>query len=144
MKIKKLQQSEKVDVINLVWNVFLEFEAPDYIDEGINTFRDFINNEGAISGLEIYGAYENGNLIGIIATRNEGNHIALFFVHGKYHRKGIGRKLLEVVLKDSTSESITVNSSPYATEIYHKLGFVDTDIEQTKEGMRFTPMKYQK
>ena len=144
MEIKKLLQSEKVDAINLIWNVFLEFEAPDYIDEGINTFRDFINNEGAMNGLEIYGAYENRNLIGIIATRNEGNHIALFFVHGKYHRKGIGRKLFEVVLKDSTSESITVNSSPYAIGIYHKLGFVDTDIEQTKEGMRFTPMKYQK
>ena len=144
MEIKKLMQSEKTDAINLVWNVFLKFEAPDYLDEGINTFRDFINNEDAIDGLEMYGAYENGSLIGVIATRNEGNHIALFFVHGKYHRKGIGRKLFEVVLKNSTLELITVNSSPYATEIYHKLGFVDTDIEQTKEGMRFKPMKYQK
>ncbi len=144
MEIKKLLQSEKTDAINLVWNVFLEFEAPDYLDEGINTFRDFINNEDAINGLEIYGAYEKGNLTGVIATRNEGSHIALFFVHGKYHRKGIGRKLFEVVVKNSTLELITVNSSPYAAEIYHKLGFVDTDIEQTREGMKFTPMKYKK
>ncbi|WP_240613650.1 GNAT family N-acetyltransferase [Pueribacillus theae] len=130
--------------MKLVWSVFLEFEAPDYTAEGINTFRDFINNEDAIKGLEIYGAYEKGNLIGVIATRNEGNHIALFFVHGKYHKQGVGRKLFEAVLKNSTLEIITVNSSPYAVEIYHKLGFVDTDIEQIKEGMRFTPMKYQK
>ncbi|MEV5113829.1 GNAT family N-acetyltransferase [Peribacillus frigoritolerans] len=58
-----------------------------------------INNEGTINGLEIYGAYENGDLIGVIATRSEGSPIVLFFVHGKYHRKGIGRKLFEVVLK---------------------------------------------
>ncbi|PWA09269.1 GNAT family N-acetyltransferase [Pueribacillus theae] len=133
-----------MNAMKLVWSVFLEFEAPDYTAEGINTFRDFINNEDAIKGLEIYGAYEKGNLIGVIATRNEGNHIALFFVHGKYHKQGVGRKLFEAVLKNSTLEIITVNSSPYAVEIYHKLGFVDTDIEQIKEGMRFTPMKYQK
>lgn len=144
MEIKKVLQSEKTNAMHLVWNVFLEFEAPDYVDEGINTFHDFINNEESINGLKIYGAYEKGNLVGITATRNNGNHIALFFVHGKYHRQGIGRELFEAVLKNSTSKIITVNSSPYAIEIYHKLGFIDSDIEQTKEGMRFTPMKYQK
>lgn len=144
MEIKKILQSEKASAMHFVWNVFLEFEAPDYVDEGINTFHDFINNEEAVNGLEIYGTYEKENLVGIIATRNNNNHIALFFVHGKYHRQGIGRKLFETVLKNSTSKIITVNSSPYAIEIYHKLGFMDSDIEQTKEGIRFTPMKYQK
>lgn len=86
LEIKRLLQSEKMNAMKLVWSVFLEFEAPDYTVEGINTFRDFINNEDAIKGLEVYGAYEKGNLIVVIATRNEGNHIALFFVHGKYHR----------------------------------------------------------
>ena len=112
--------------------------------EGVNTFRDFINNREAINGLEIYGAYEKENIIGVIATRNEGNHIALLFVDGKHHRQGIGRKLFEVVLQNSTSEIVTVNSSPYAKGFYHRLGFVDTDQEQTKEGIRFTPMKHQK
>ena len=130
--------------MDLIWRVFLEFEAPDYVAEGVNTFRDFINNEEAINGLEIYGAYEKENIIGVIATRNEGKHIVLLFVDGKHHRQGIGRKLIEVVLQNCISEIVTVNSSPYAKEFYHKLGFVDTDQEQTKEGMRFTPMKHQK
>lgn len=144
MEIKKIIQSEKADAMQLVWSVFLEYEAPDYADAGINTFREFINSEEAISRLEIYGAYEGRTIVGIIATRNGGNHIALFFVNGKHHRQGIGRKLFEFVLKNSTSEIITVNSSPYAKEIYHKLGFEDTDEEQVKEGMRFIPMKYKK
>lgn len=143
MEIKKVLQSEKADAMSLTWDVFLEFEAYDYVREGIDEFYNFINGN-YINTLEIYGAYENRKIIGIIATRNEGNHIALFFVDGKYHRQGIRRKLFEEVLKNSTSEIITVNSSPYATAVYHRLGFVDTDKEQTKEGMRFTPMKYQK
>lgn len=144
MEIKKIIQSEKGDAMQLAWSVFLEYESPDYSDAGINTFRDFINSEDAINRLEIYGAYEGGTLVGIIATRDGGNHIALFFVDGKHHRQGIGRKLFESVLKNSTSEIITVNSSPYAKETYHKLGFEDTDEEQVKEGMRFIPMKYKK
>jgi GNAT superfamily N-acetyltransferase len=141
MEIRKLAQDEKADAMQLASDVFMEFEAPDYAEEGIDTFREFIHNADAINGLEIYGAYEEGNLTGIIATRNEGSHIALFFVRKEYHRQGIGRKLFEAVVKSSTSE---VNSSPYAVEIYHKLGFTDTNVEQTDKGIRYTPMKYQK
>ena len=144
MEIRRLLQSEKAGAMNLVWNVFMESEAPDYEDEGIEAFRYFINSDEAIDRLEIYGAYEEENILGVIATRNQGNHIALFFVDVKHHRRGIGRKLFETVLKYSTSDTITVNSSPFATEIYHRLGFVDTSIEQKKNGIRFTPMKYLK
>ena len=80
MEIKKIIQSEKADAMQLVWSVFLEYEAPEYADAAINTFREFINSEEAISRLEIYGAYEGRTIVGIIATRNVGNHIALFLL----------------------------------------------------------------
>lgn len=130
--------------MRLVWSVFLEFEVPDYKEEGIDAFHKFLHSKEVVNGLELFGAYENGKMLGVTATRNEGDHITLLFVDGKHHRQGIGRKLFEVVVKNSTAEVITVNSSPYAIEIYHKLGFVDTDTEKIKEGIRFTPMKYQK
>ena len=57
-------------------------------------------------------------LVGIIATRNEGSHVALFFVEGKYHGKGIGRSLWNAVLKENMSEMITVHSSLFALTIY--------------------------
>jgi len=144
MEIKKLTQAEKADAMRLVWDIFSEFEAPDYVEEGVNTFRDFINDENKINNLEMYGAYEKGNLVGVIATRNEGGHIALFFVDKRYQRQGIGRKLFEAILRNSDSEMVTVHSSPYAREIYHKLGFTDNDVEQTKDGIRYIPMEYQK
>lgn len=44
----------------------------------------------------------------------------------------------------TTFFAITVNSSPYAVPVYHKLGFVDMDVEQISDGMRYTPMKYER
>lgn len=94
--------------------------------------------------LKIYGAYLNNKIVGVIATRNNGNHISLFFVDGKYHRQGIGRKLFETILQKSTGEKITVNSSSYAVEVYKKLDFESDTDEQIVDGIRFTPMTYMK
>lgn len=68
--------------------------------------------------------------------------LTLFFVDGKYHRQGIGRKLFETVIKESKQGKITVNSSPYAVGVYKKLGFVPNGDEQMADGMRFMPMTY--
>ncbi|HEY5583234.1 MAG TPA: GNAT family N-acetyltransferase [Ruminiclostridium sp.] len=144
MVITKLAQKDIYEALKLVLNVFMMFEAPDYIDEGINTFKSCISNQEFIGSLAIFGAFKNNQVVGVIATRNEGNHIALFFVDGKYHRQGIGKKLFEAVIENSTSHKITVNSSPYAIEAYHHLGFIDTNSEQLSNGMRYTPMIYTK
>lgn len=142
MQIKKLTESETAEALRLVWDVFMKFVAPDYCEKGINIFKSFIDNEKSISGLAIYGAFDEEKIVGVAATRNEGNHIALFFVNSNYHRRDIGRKLFETVLQNSTSVHITVNSSPCAAEVYRHLGFADTDTEQLKNGMRYTPMLY--
>ena len=54
---------------------------------------------------------------------------------------GIGKALFNAVKNECPSDKITVNSSPYAVPIYHKLGFTDTDTEQVVNGLRFTPME---
>ena len=55
---------------------------------------------------------------------------------------GIGRALFEAMRKDYAVQEFTVNSSPYAVEVYRHLGFEPTDCEQTEMGLRFTPMLY--
>ena len=143
MNIQRIANRHLEDVTKLVTKVFMEFEAPDYTDEGIKTFFDTaLHNQEFMDQLDIWGAYINKKLTGIIATRNNGSHIALFFVDGEYHRQGIGRRLFEAALKNSSSNEITVNASPYAMEIYHHLGFKDTKTEQTVMGIRFIPMIY--
>ena len=97
-----------------------------------------------INSLEFWGAYDNGKLKGVIATNENRKHVCCFFVKAKYHRQGIGRKLWEHILINNQNSIITVNSSPYAVPVYHKLGFVDTDTEQLTDGIRYTPMKFER
>ena len=79
-------------------------------------------------------------IIKIIAIKDI-SHIALFFVDGRYHNQGIGRKLYNKVELLNNKGYFTVNSSPYAHEIYKHFGFIDTDTEQCFKGLRFYPMK---
>lgn len=145
MPVKKIEKSERARALGLVFAVFMQYEAPDYSKEGVETFQgSVVNNQDYLNDICMYGAYEDCNMVGIIATRNSGNHIALFFVDGKYQKKGIGRNLFNLVVENSTKNIITVNSSPYAVEVYHRLGFTDSSTEQVKDGMRYTPMTYVK
>ena len=139
--IRKIRQEEIERAVSLVWIIFQEYEALDYTKDGMQEFYRSIHDENYLSNLDWYGAFVEEKLVGVIATRNGGTHIALFFVDGKYHRQGIGRRLFQTVQIKCCSDKITVNSSPYAVPVYHKLGFKDTDVEQTVNGLRFTPME---
>ncbi|MDO4169932.1 MAG: GNAT family N-acetyltransferase [Lachnospiraceae bacterium] len=107
--------------------MFLQFEAPDYSDEGIKSFQDFIKNEEIVKSLEFFGAYDNDELKGVIAVNENRRHICCFFVKALYHRQGIGKMLWEHILNNSSNMVFTVNSSPYAVPVYHKLGFVSME-----------------
>ncbi len=139
--VRRLRQNERDSALLLVWNVFLQFEAPDYTVEGVEEFRKSINSETYLSQLRFYGAFCEARLVGVIATRNEGTHIALFFVDAGYQRRGVGKRLFREVCKRCSGRTITVNSSPYAAAVYRRLGFTDTDGELEVNGLRFTPMK---
>jgi GNAT superfamily N-acetyltransferase len=147
LNILKLQKSDIRDALDLVWTVFLEFEAPDYSSQGIEEFKKFISYNSMIEQFEkeelsFWGCTVTKELAGVIATRGD-NHICLLFVKKEFHRKGIAKRLFQEVFESQKSlDYITVNSSPYAVEVYHRLGFVDIDKEQTVNGMRFTPMVY--
>ncbi len=143
IQIKTLELFQRDEALELVWKVFLKYEAPDYTKEGSEEFFKSIHDDEWLNQIKMYGAYDKDRLVGVIATRNEGTHIALFFVDGEYHRKGIGRQLFQKILEDNKVNYMTVNSSPYAVPVYEKLGFEATDVEQVKNGLRFTPMKYQ-
>lgn len=141
VSVIKINQEEYPQALSLVWRVFQKYEAPDYTTEGVEEFYKSIHDEKYLSKLRMYGAFDGNEMLGVIATRNEGTHIALFFVDGEHHRKGIGKQLFQAALMECCSDKMTVNSSPYAVPVYHKLGFIDTDTEQVVNGLRFTPME---
>ena len=93
------------------------------------------------ASLKWYGAFESGHLVGVLCMRAP-QHIAGFFVKEAYQRRGHGRRLFERMKQNYENKTFTVNSSPYAVPVYRKLGFHDTDTEQTVDGLIFTPMQY--
>lgn len=140
--IRELKRTEYQAALELCRKVFREFEAPDdCVDESTDAFYKSICDKEYLNQLRIFGAYDDESLAGVIATRNEGTHIALFFVDEVYQGKGIGRNLFECILNECPAGRMTVNSSHYAIPIYHRFGFHDTDQEQIQDGIRFTPME---
>ncbi|MBY2479118.1 GNAT family N-acetyltransferase [Clostridioides difficile] len=148
--IRELKEQDIRNALDLIWNVFEEFESPDYCDEGIKSFHEFIEYNSIIEkvkekSLFFWGCFDCERLIGVLAIRDL-NHICMLFVDKNYHKRGIAKKLITTgieycIYNKINLTEITVNSSPYAVEVYHKLGFKDTDVEQTTDGIRFTPMK---
>lgn len=38
MEIRKIDNEQTTNAIQLIWTTFLQFEAPEYSDEGIQSF----------------------------------------------------------------------------------------------------------
>jgi GNAT superfamily N-acetyltransferase len=142
---------QETGALDLVWIVFSEFEAPEYEDKGIKEFKNFIKYDAIKKMLDnaellMWGCFEKDRIIGVIAVAGLRCHINLLFVDKQYHKQGIARELyrtaLEYYCANSEYRKITVNSSPYATLIYRRLGFSDTDMEQIVNGLRFVPMQH--
>lgn len=163
-EIRMAKRSEWKDAMALAWKTFLKYEASDYTPEGIRSFEDFIT-DNTLYRMFVMGSYPMlvalaaGEIVGMITLRN-GSHISLLFVDESYHRRGIGKNLIISLCTYLLDESvaartdiedmrfaskgvnrITVNSSPYGVEFYHKVGFKDLDSEITKDGIRYTPME---
>lgn len=150
-RIREVKEGEEARVCALVERVFNEFEAPGYSDEGIKEFFDYANpNEMQVrleAGCILLLAEEGQIIIGMIEFRTK-DHISLLFVDANHHGCGIGRALFERAvslarIKTPNLQYITVNSSPYAKDIYERLGFIATDSEQVVNGIRFIPMIYE-
>ncbi|MGN0578012.1 MAG: GNAT family N-acetyltransferase [Ruminiclostridium sp.] len=143
MIVRRITDEQEIkSALRLALDVFMRFEAPEYPEEGIESFKASLSSKEYLEKLKIYGAFEGSKLVGTIATRLLGSHIALFFVDEEYQGRGIGRLLFDEVLQNCHTERLTVNSSPYAAKIYRHFGFKDDTPEQTADGIRYIPMTY--
>lgn len=150
MNIQEIQTEEIEETSLMIKRVFDDFMSGEYTKEGIAQFNSFVE-EGTIkerlaAGSLILIARDGETLAGMIEVR-DGSHIPLFFVRDEYQRKGLGKKLFRVAMKrnierNPSVEIITVNSSPYAVDIYKSLGFRNCATMQVKSGIRYYPMEY--
>ena len=148
-EIKRLADKEDIRAaLQLAEDVFMQFEAPDFPQRGIDSFKNFIWSRRVGEMIEdgsfvIWGCYCEGQLVGMLAMR-DCQHISLAFVMADFHRQGIGRMLYAQAKRYATlhlKRKITVNASTYGLPFYRALGFRETDMENVIEGVRSTPME---
>ena len=151
--IRKIFSNEVEEAMELALEVFMQFEAPDYGDAGVDTFkRDIVENPTFIDDVKkglcpIYAAFDGDKMVALIGMRSSKTHINLVFTKKEYHRKGIATAIFKYLVNDLLNENpslneLTLNSSPYGLPFYISLGFIPLSEEQEINGIRFTPMKY--
>ena len=147
--IRHLKVKEWDMAMQLAWDTFLIYEAPEYEPEGVKHFHEFVKGEElrnmfALGQYYAWGAFDENDVItGILGIRKQW-HISLLFVDPGLHHQGIATALLKCAFTEALEEGITemtVFSSPFAVEFYHKIGFKDIDQEKCVDGIRYTPMR---
>lgn len=148
-EIRWAYEQEWDSAMAMVWKTFLKFEGPDYTEEGIQQFRDFISDEQLHTAFlrgtyQMLVALDAGKVIGV-ATVRYCNCVSLLFVDEAYHKKGIGRALMCTLcryLKEEAGERfVALKAAPYAVNFYRKLGFRAIRPEEEISGIRVTSME---
>ena len=145
-KIEELKLENLEEAIRVIEITFLKFEAPDYSKEGVENFFKFANyetiKEHLNRNMKMYVAKVNKKIVGVIGYRDN-SHINLLFVLEEYQHNGIAKALYNLVIekcKNADKKKITVNSSPYAHNVYLKFGFIDDNQMKEVDGIKFYPM----
>lgn len=100
-EIRSAYREEWEDAMSLAWRTFMKFEADVYAPEGVKNFENFIT-DSTLYRMFVMGAYQmfvaldKKKLVGMLTLRDR-VHISLLFVDEKYHRRGIGRALIQYV-----------------------------------------------
>ena len=137
------------EAMELAWDTFVKFDAPDYSKEGIDNFHKFVTDDNlrkmfVAGNYQLFVAKDADRCVGMLSLR-ERKHISLLFVDAAYHHVGVASALINFVAFYAANEegldALTVNSSPYAVGFYHKRGFRDLGQEATADGIRYTPMQ---
>ena len=147
--VRRMEPGEEELACDLVQDVFREFVAPLYEQEGVEEFLRYVDpslmaERSRLNHFTLL-AVDSGNVVGVLEVRDL-NHVSLLFVASEAQRKGIARQLLneglEIARRNSPDLSeVTVHSSPNAVEAYERLGFEAEGPEELEHGIRYVPMR---
>lgn len=144
----ELGMSDLAEASALVRKVFLAYDAADCTEEGVGWFMDFMDEthlrEQVREGLlRFYGLEEEGRLAAVGAVRGT-HHLALLFVDTMAQGKGMGRRLLEElvrrVFQEEAVEQVTVNAAQVAVGFYGRQGFQVAGAVSVHCGIPYIPM----
>ncbi len=149
MEYRALKHEEILSALHMVWDVFSQDVAPDYTQQGIDDFRNFILYENIENlwnnqQLLLFGAVDKQEVMGVIALQPNGM-IRLFYVRKDKQGQGIGKQLFQMAYNCCAQNlkvtKIWVHAAPGAVEKYQHLGMVQNGPMQTENGKMFVPME---
>jgi N-acetylglutamate synthase-like GNAT family acetyltransferase len=142
MKIRKFKDEDAQAVCKIINKCDKEIASKDYSKKIINWWikkltPDYIINKS--KNRVCYVACLNDKVVGYISL--DGNEIKKLHVNPKYHRIGIGTKLIQRIeylsIKNRINKLI-VESSIYAERFYKKFGFIKVKINHCEhDGEKF-------
>ena len=144
---REMNPGEEQAVCDLVSQVFNEFVAPDYGQEGIEEFFRFANpgalEERMQSGGFVFVACQADVPVGMLEFFPP-DRIAMLFV--AIHHQGIAKELLAHAIGKARTvnpdlSKLTVHSSPYAEPTYLKMGFNKIGNATKEHGIMYIPME---
>lgn len=83
--IRKIEEPEIENALELAWEVFVEFEAPEYAQAGIDEFHNFVTEGWKNAGMTFYGAFEDGRIMECLLSDRAGTSAC--FLSGKIIRE---------------------------------------------------------
>lgn len=132
MVIREVLCNERDQAVALSWLMFMTYEVDNFTQDEIATFKTFIQDTRQVNELLMYGAFEEDELQGIVATKGT-THIVLFYV--KNHDQAIYKQLFEYLLTHHHVARITASSSPYLVDTYYQLGFKEMVMQEEQENI---------
>lgn len=137
------------ETMDMTWETFLKFEAEDYGAEGVENFKKFISDPVLkrmflLGMYHMYVAVHKDKIVGMVSLRDK-SHVSLLFVKADYHRKGIGKRLIETIgvfaKEEYDKNELTVNAAPYGLAFYKSIGFRSVSPMTCSGGIKYIGMK---
>ena len=148
-QLRPIRPDEIPAAARLVASVFQKCVAPLYGREGIREFMSYASPEAFAQRLRadhvgFVVVDEPAAILGVVEIRAN-RHISLLFVEAESQRRGIGRRLVAAAIEACKAArpdltTVSVHASPNSVKAYERFGFVATEPEQEKKGIRFVPM----
>ena len=136
MIIRTYRRDDARDVANLIRETFSKFNRKEGTPAAVQAYidhydyfahREEIDRSFSFRSPIFYVAVNNDRVVGMV--RGDRGRVFNWFVLGKYHGQGIGRRLMERFESEAMrrgSYEIRVRASLYAVPFYHRLGYKRT------------------
>ena len=134
-KYSEIQPNQLEEASSLILRTYLEYNTDGLSDESIEEFKRLTTAEYFKEWLDwkdklpkffnmwVCTDEDTGKIVGVSVGYYD--KLDNLFVDRRYHRKGIAKRLFEIMLEYFNPAKMRVFSSLYAQDFYRKLGFVD-------------------